>query len=132
MYCYLGNLMTLSKDRNENVFDKAVIDKILNDQPNVPVRINSTGDSIGRTTHFYLNEEKDRLMVEIDINIPNLEQLFIYIVPGGHIKLSDLITESDGSRRVTKFNLSEVSITSLPADVKLTPMTRRGDLDVSA
>lgn len=127
MYKYVGLLLTDSKDSNNNAFDKSVIEQIVNDQPTVPVRINFTGDPIGRTTRFFTNDPHDSLKVEFDINIPNLDQLYSYVVPGGHCDIRDFIEESDGSRRISKYTLTEISISSRPADQKLEPFNALSD-----
>jgi hypothetical protein len=123
MYQYIGMLLTLGKDVNNNVFDKSVIEELVKNQPTVPVRINFTGDPIGRTTRFFTDGLPDGLKVEFDVNIPHLDELKTYVVPGGYCNTRDLLTEPDGVRRITKYTITEVSITSIPAYPHLAPFT---------
>lgn len=123
MYRYIGMLLTTKKDVNNNIFDKSVIEQLLKDQSSVPVKINFTGGPIGRTTRFFTDGLPDVLKVEFDVNIPHLHELKAYVVPGGYCYTRDLLTEPDGVRRITKYTITEVSITSSPAYPNLPPFT---------
>lgn len=123
MNYYIGRLLTLGCDSNNNKFDKSVIEKLLNDQPKVPVRINFTGDPIGYTTLFRQDGQDDSVTVEFKTDIQHLDELKIFVVPGGHSDIRDLETLPDGVRLIKKITLTEVSITSTPADPHLAPFT---------
>lgn len=131
MNSYIGVLLTTHKDQNNNVFDRSVIEKLLEDQPKVPVRINFTGDPIGRATLFRQDGSEDKLLVEFDIQYPNLDELGLYVVPGGHCDVRDLKTGEDGVRVITKYTLTELSLTSTPADQHLAKITDPNKEDVN-
>lgn len=128
---YIGVLLTTHKDQNNNVFDHSVIEKLLEDQPEVPVRINFTGYPIGKATLFRQDGQEDRLLVEFDIEYPNLDELGLYVVPGGHCDVRDLKTAEDGVRVITKYTLTELSLTSMPADQHLTKIIDPNKEDVN-
>jgi hypothetical protein len=123
MNYYIGRLLTLGLDSNNNKFDKSVIEKLLNDQPKVPVRINFTGDPIGHTTLFRQDSQDDSVTVEFKADVSHLDELKIFVVPGGHCDIRDLETLPDGVRLIKKMTLTEVSITSSPTDPSITPFT---------
>lgn len=123
MTYYIGRLLTLGRDSNNNMFNKTVIEQLLNDQPKVPVRINFTGDPIGHTTLFRQDGQDDSVTVEFTSNVSHLDELKIFVVPGGHCDIRDLETLPDGVRLIKKMTLTEVSLTSTPADPHLAPFT---------
>lgn len=122
MYNYKAIIMSLNEDSNKTRFSRECIDKIIQDQPSVPVRINFQDGQIGRTIKFWEYPTNDKIQCEIELNTPNLEHLNLFVVPGGIVHINDIKRGENGETIITKMELTELSITSFPADVSLTRM----------
>lgn len=107
---------------NGNAFSAEVLNDIVNGQPIVPVRIGFTGRPIGKTKSF---EKRDdgTIIATFDLEQSDLEQLNIFVVPGGLCHVNDVVKAEDGVTVIKKMELTELSLTSFPADEGLTAIS---------
>ncbi len=100
---------------------KEALEAIVKDQPSVPVRINFSGDRIGTASNFTLTDEK--LSCEFNCNIAELDKLGVYLTPGFKVQ-NDNIVSIGGITEIKQIELTETSLTTLPADKRLTQIEK--------
>lgn len=115
---YKGRLVTRHMTENKTMFSDEAIEGMISDNPKVPVRFNFSGDPIGYVEKIE-KEEDGSLLCTINISQDALA-MYMYMVPGGFVKQENISFGPDGVRTINKFELTEVSITHMPADSTLT------------
>ena len=122
MTTYKGVLMTVGETKNKTRFSKEALVDIMDTKSKVPVRINFTGDPIGSVKSLDL--VGDGIVCTFELNQPNMEQLNLFLVPGGVVALNDLHQDDNGITVIDRMTLTEVSISSLPSDTILTKIEK--------
>lgn len=116
MYTYKAIVATGLPDSNGNQFHPDVFKQIIEADKTVPVTINFNKESIGKASNFELTNSGE-LYCCLDVNIPNLNELNVFAVPGGYSNIQDLEKSNDNKITfIKKYTLTEISITSKPAD----------------
>jgi hypothetical protein len=111
-----------------NINNVRMIDEVIKDvlerQPEVPVTINFARQSIGKSNRFFIKDDGLHCDFEIDeAYIPPLIER-AYVVPG----MNNVVFHYEGNTRViTGGDLTELSISLLPADPNLRPIKLKGD-----
>lgn len=100
--------------------DESVIKKIIEDQPQVPVRINFSGEPIGRTDGFTMNE--DTIDVTFTLRYPDMEKLKLHVLPNFAVLSDQVIADQNDTSTIKDATLVEVSLSSIPYDVSLKPI----------
>jgi len=114
MNIYIGTLVGSSDPKNKTRLSQEALDDILAKQPAVPVRINFAGDPIGSVSKYW-SEEDGSIQCEIEVKYPSLDELNLFLVLGGEANIKDIHQDESGYTIIEKIELTEVSITPLPA-----------------
>jgi len=122
MFSYKGLLLTGFVNDKGNKLSEEVIEYILQQQPEVPVRINFNGATVGKANKYERTEEG--IICSFSLSIPDIDQLNLFVVPGGTVHINDITKEENGNITIQKMNLTELSITSFPTDEKLTKIEK--------
>jgi len=113
---YKGKIVTMHLDANGTRFSKEALENIAHQAiDNIPVRFNFSGEPIGRLKSLVVEEDDSVSAVFAIDRVMLLEHYFV--VPGGIVE--ELEQDIDGQRVITKFKLTELSITNMPADPTL-------------
>lgn len=119
MSTYKAIVLTKLPNANGYVYNPEVLKEIVEQDPTVPVTINFNKNSIGKTNHFQLTQSGE-VLCTFEVNIPNLNELNLFAVPGGFCYINDMEKLDEGKvTLIKKFNLTEISLTSTPADMSL-------------
>jgi hypothetical protein len=114
--------MSLNETENKTRFSQEVIDGILTNQPQVPVRINFVGEPIGYSDKFWFDQ--DGVGCEMEIKQEHLEELNLFVVPEGIVHINEISRDENGTTIINKMQLTGLSITSFPADMTLTKIKK--------
>jgi hypothetical protein len=117
--------MSLNKTQNNTCFGPGVFERILSEQPSLPVSINFSDEIIGRTTAFR-KEEGNRIVVEFECGLSHLDELRLFAVPMGIVKTTDLKKSGDGVLIIENMQLISIGLTPTPADDTL-KLIERGE-----
>lgn len=93
-----------------------VVDKIVKDQPRVPVTVDFIGMPIGYTTRFI----KTETLVQCEFEVDETKYPFFhmaYIVPSFH---NVQIVNEGRTKVITEGDLNAASVTLMPSNVKMT------------
>ncbi len=118
---YNGLLITHNVTKNKTQITKEAIEKLISEQPKVPVTISFSGKPIGFTKDFSVNETG--VACRFEISIDDLDQLGVYVVPGFTVHTSDM-ENVDGVTVINKMTLTSVALTHFPADEKVTKIEK--------
>lgn len=118
MSSYKGCFLTTNPSVNGFIFSEKVLEKILKDQPTLPILVNFQGEPIGNTKSFEMDTE-GRLLVSFEIHNEEVKPVGSYIVPRGFFKESD-IQKDNGVIIINRFSFTDASIVQYSEDKTLT------------